>query len=296
MTRTALKGGLVVLVLVANVRAVQAAPITTNTALPVGENEVIVREQVVWTRASRDPAGLGRKFDAVAGVSVLGFGLTSDLAIFAVLPTVYKQLKTPSARRSVSGVGDMRVFARYVIFQQDQLGQTLRIAPFAGVEMPTGRHREKDTFGLLPTGVQLGSGSWDPFGGVVVTYATTDWQLDAVVSYQANTERDGREDGDIARADLSFQYRLWPTHLSASTEAFVFGVIEANLVHEGNQRFYGAVNPNAGGTTLFLSPGLQYAAKTFIAEASVQIPVVQDLNGAALEKDFISRVSVRLNF
>jgi len=273
-----------------------AAPITTNTALPVSEDHVILREQVVITRASGDPTSREREFDARASVTTLGYGVTSRLALFGTLPVAHKHLELPGAWRASSGLGDVRVFARYTILQQDKPGETFRIAPFAGVELPTGEHRERDSLGLLPPSVQPGSGSWDPFGGIVTTYATTAWQFDAVASYQANTGRDGREDGDVARADLSFQYRLLPTQITAETEAFVFGVLEANLIWEERGRVDGAVNPDSGGTTLFIAPGLQYAAKTFIADAAIQIPLAQDLNGNALETDFIGRVSVRFNF
>ncbi len=43
-------------------------------------------------------------------------------------------------------------------------------------------------------------------------------------------------------------------------------------------------------------PGLQYVTKRWIVEAGVQIPVVQDLNGTALEKDYIFRAGFRFNF
>lgn len=252
-----------------------AAPITTNTALPVSKGELILRQQVIWTHAANDPTNLGREFDAVAGVTVAGYGLTPKLALFGAVPLVHKQLRTPAGRRSSNGPGDARLFARYTILQQDKPGQSFRIAPFAGVELPTGKHRRRDAIGLLPAPLQSGSGSFDPFGGVVATFASTQWQMDAVGSYQINTERDGHEDGDVAKFDLSFQYRLWPQKIGADTTAFVFGVLEANLVHEDKQQLNGIDNPNSGGTTLFLAPGLQYAGKAFIAEASVQIPVWQ---------------------
>jgi len=44
------------------------------------------------------------------------------------------------------------------------------------------------------------------------------------------------------------------------------------------------------------SPGAQYITKRWIVEGAVQIPVSQDLNGTALENDFIARASARFNF
>ncbi len=273
-----------------------AAPITSNTALAISKDETLLRQQVIVARASDDPAGLGREFTAVTSVTVAGYGLTPKLALFGVLPVTEKRLKTPAGYRSDRGLGDVRLFARYTAFQQDAAGSTFRIAPFAGLELPTGRHDAHDTLGLLPGPVQLGSGTVDPFAGLVMTYATTDWQIDTSFSYQDNRKADGIEHGDVFKADASFQLRLWPEELSADTDSFLFGVLEANLVHEQKNEINGIRDANSGGTTLFIAPGLQYAAKNMIAEASVQIPVMQDLGGTRLQKDFIARASLRFNF
>ncbi len=144
--------------------------------------------------------------------------------------------------------------------------------------------------------MQPGSGSWDPFGGLVVTYQTLDVQIDAQASYKANTEANGFEFGDVARLDASLQYRLWPRELSGGVPGFLYGILEANLIHQGKNVSAGADDPNSGGTTLLLVPGLQYVTKRWIIEAAVQIPVVQDLNGTALKKDYVVRAGFRFNF
>ena len=48
--------------------------------------------------------------------------------------------------------------------------------------------------------------------------------------------------------------------------------------------------------TLYLSPGLQYVTKRWIVEGGVQVPVVQNLNGLALENDYVVRAGFRFNF
>ena len=42
--------------------------------------------------------------------------------------------------------------------------------------------------------------------------------------------------------------------------------------------------------------GLQYVTARRIIEAGVQLPLMQDLNGTALEREYIVRGSVRFNF
>ena len=294
MTGLSLALGIILPILAAS--EPRAAPITSNTALAVSKGEILLRQQVIGVHAGKDPAKLNREFNAVTSVSVLVYGATPKLALFGILPYANRTLNTPLGTRRAQGFGDARVFARYTLLQNDSAGQTFRISPFAGVELPTGKNDETDAIGLLPVPVQPGSGSVDFFGGLVATYATTQWQVDASSSYQINREAGNIERGDVFKADLSFQYRLWPQQLDASTQSFLFGVLDANLVHEQKSKIGGIENLNSGGTTLFISPGIQYAAKTWIGEAAVQIPVYQNLGGTRLEKNYIARASLRFNF
>ena len=280
--------------------APKAAPETFNTALPVAKGEFVFREQVVLDQSGDDPSGAERDRTAWSSLSVLGYGVNSDLAVFGVVPYVDKHLELieDGARRArgARGLGDVSLFGRYTVFKRNFRGGNFRIAPFAGVKFPTGDDDESDSFGLLPASVQPGSGSWDPFGGIVLTYQTLDFQIDAQASYKINTEANDFEFGDVARLDASFQYRLWPREFKGGVPGFVYGILEANLIHQDKNRSGGLADANSNGTRLFLVPGLQYVTKRWIVEAAVQVPVVQDLNGTALEKDYIAQAGFRVNF
>ncbi len=277
-----------------------SAPLTSNTALPVAKGEFVFRQQFVFDQSGDDPSGAGRDREAFAVVSALGYGVNRNLAVFGVLPYVDKRLGLTVGgqriARSARGIGDASLFARYTVFQKNWPRRTLRIAPFAGLELPTGADDETDSFGRLPPAVQPGSGSVDPFGGIVATYQTLDFQFDAQLSYKANIEANNFEFGDVARLDFSFQYRLLPRKLSGGVPGFLYGILEANLIHRDNDEIGGAEDPNSGGTTLFIVPGLQYVTKRWIVEAGVQLPAFQDLNGTALEKDYVVRGGFRFNF
>ena len=73
-------------------------------------------------------------------------------------------------------------------------------------------------------------------------------------------------------------------------------MLEANLVSAAKNRMSGNSDPNSGGTTLFISPGLQYVTRQWIVEAGVQIPVRQRLNGTALKNDYAFTAGFRVNF
>ncbi len=276
------------------------APVTFNTALPVGGGEFVARGMVVVSQSGEDPGATDRDHSATSLVTVLGYGLTHKLALFGVLPYVDKGLDFTEAgsriSRSASGLGDASVFARYTLVQHDQPGRTFRIAPFAGVKAPTGDDDNRDMIGRLPPSVQSGSGAWDVFGGIVATYQTFALQTDGQVSYRVKNKANGFDPGDELRLDGSLQYRLWPRQLGDGVPSFLYGVLEINLVRRERNEVNGNEDANSGGTTVFLSPGLQYVTKRWIVEGVVQLPVVQNLHGTALENDYILRAGVRFNF
>ncbi len=277
-----------------------AAPITFNTALPVAEGEFLIREQLIVSQSGDDPSGANRDRTAITAVTAIGYGINRQWAVFGILPYRDIELNLDSGgqrvNRNNSGVGDLTIFTRYSAYQKNQRGQTFRVAPFIGLKAPTGGDNASDNLGTLPPPVQIATGSWDVFGGVVLTWQTLKYQADAQLSYRVNNEANGFEAGDIARLDGSFQYRLWHGNASGGLPDYLYGVLEANLINQGKNRISGSADPNSNGTRLFLSPGIQYVTKRWIAETAVQIPVNQNLNGTALENDYILRAGFRFNF
>lgn len=283
------------------VSAAVAAPQTFNTALPVAQDQFVLREQFLYRKMGDDPTVANRDVNVLGGISVLGFGVTPDFAAFAVLPVLSKELDVtlPDGQRisrDTTGIGDARLFGRYTVYKYNRPGRTFRVAPFVGVEMPTGDNDDRDAFSKLPPPLQLGSGSWDPFGGIVVTWQTLAYQIDVQASYKLNTEANGFEFGDELNLDASLQYRLWPRALGAGVPGFLYGVLETNFLYQDKNRMAGMKDPNSGITSFLLSPGLQYVTKKWIAEAIVQLPVTQDSNGTGLQDDILVRAGFRINF
>ncbi len=298
--RSFLIAGALVLLIWAPARPALAAPITFITALPVPEGEGIFRLQLKYLRSTDDPDPSDRELGVLAVPLVVAYGVTQRLALFGIVPVVDKSLDvtTPLGRRtrSVSGVADTTLLARYTLFQRDRPGQTTRFAPFVGVEAATGDDDESDDLGRLPQPLQLGSGSWDFSVGATATWQTLSREVDASFSYKLNGEANDFELGDEARLDLSYQHRVWPRELGDGVPSFLYGVLESNLIWQDRHAASGSEDPNSGGTTWFLAPGIQYVSKRLVIEAAVQIPVVQDLKGAALANDFITTLSARVNF
>ena len=282
------------------VSTVVAAPITFNTALPVAKGAFINREQLIIRRFDMDSTLANRDLNINGLISVLGYGVSPKLAIFAAVPYLDKNIDVTAngqkVTRSGDGVGDLKLFGRYTFYQQDQRSKTFRIAGFGGVKAPTGDNDKTDGLGRLPIPLQPGTGAWDYFGGVVMTYQTLDFQIDAQLSAEQNGRANHFEMGDEYRADLSFQYRLQPKELSDDTHHFLYGVLEANLINQDSNRLSGINDPNSGGTTLYLTPGIQYVTAKYILEVAVQLPVLQNLRGTALVTDYVFTTGFRINF
>ncbi|MFB6272946.1 MAG: transporter [Salinibacter sp.] len=278
-----------------------AAQITTNTALPVPEDRGRLRVQSKVLRST----GTGPANRAVTayGVPVVGaYGLTSRWAVFGVLPVLDKNLdatipkgprKGERIERGPTGLGDARLFARYTVWARDRPGQTQRLAPLVGLELPTGPDDATDALGRLPQPLQLGSGSWDPFAGLVVTWQTLRWQVDVSPVYQVNTAANGFDFGDEARLDVASKYRLWTNE--GDRLGFLYGNLETNLIWQAKNEIRGQDDPNSGGTTWLVAPGLQYVTRRLVLEGAVQLPAAQEGNGTALEQEFITTLSLRIN-
>lgn len=300
MTRTRKVSPLVLTaLLLSGSHQAHAGPITFLTALPVPQSQAVIRGQYFLIRASDDPTPAERDLTVNAVPLAVAIGATPRLAIFGVIPIVNKSLKVnaPMGRvtRDTTGFGDIVAFARYTVYAVDMAESTFRLAPFGGVKMPTGDSAASDALGRVPRPLQPGSGSWDGLGGLALTFQTKQWELDADIGYKKNTEADGFRFGDELFTDLSFQYRVWPRQLGAGVPAFLFAVVETNVVSQGRHEVADSGDPNSGGTRWDADLGLQYVTTKFIIEGIVQIPVVDAPRGAGLRNDFRFTVGVRWN-
>jgi len=261
-----------------------AAPITFNTALPVSDEEAIVRQQIHYVHASDNLGGLSRDVKTWKSVTAMGYGITDKFAVFAVVPIISKDVDIGGVNNETSGLADIKIFGRYQIYQNDGPGTTTRIAPFFGVNLPTGK-----------TG-KTSDGSTDFFGGLILTRASTSWNVDAQMKYTANGRRGGFARGNETALDASLQYRINGRNDNVNTSGYLFTVLETSLVYADKNEMVGITDINSGGTTAFIAPGLQYATKRWIGETAVKIPVLKDLNGTALQPGITVITSVRVNF
>jgi len=270
-----------------------AAPINTDTALPVSQGEFLWREQVRFLKAQDST----RDLEVIAVPSVLVYGVTEKFALIGMVPYMDMTLKMAGIERGAAGRGDSMLLGRYQVFQLDRPGETFRAQALGGLKFPTGRDDQGDAFGRLPQPMQLGSGSYDPVVGGIFTWQRLRWQADFDLSYKINTKANGFRFGDTLAHDAAFQYRLSPLTLpEQGVPSFIYGVLELNGRWAERSELHGGKVGDSGGYTLFVSSGLQYVTQRWVAEISVQLPLIQDLNGNQVKTDYVLSAGFRVQF
>ena len=179
----------------------------------------------------------------------------------------------------------------------DRTGETFRAQVLGGLKLPTGRDDRRDALGRLPPPLQLGSGSYDPVVAGVFSWQRLQWQADFELGYKFNTSANGFRFGDTLSHNAAFEYRLWPGAVpDMGVPSFVYGVLELNGIWAQRSEQNGSKIGDSGGYTLFVSPGLQYVRQRWLAEMSVQLPVMQELKGRQLKTDHVLNAGFRVQF
>lgn len=279
-------------------RAVPAAPIGFNTALPISKGEILWRMFFVAGRAGL-PGVAGARARTLGMVDIVGYGIDPKLALFAALPVADRRLKLGNGGvRSAGGIDDLSLFARWTLFARDAPGRTWRIAPFFGVKLATGEHRRSDGLGRLPHALQPGSGSTDPFFGLVMTRVGVDGGYDLEWRWDLRTASDGIDAGDGWRVNGSWQRRIatigTPSRVS---HGLLYGLIELGYAH------FAADHTKGDGAILVparhlavVRPGLQFAARHFILESAFERPFARSRIIGVPHERWRLRAGVRMNF
>lgn len=237
---------------------------------------------------------LGRRVTARVNPLAVVFGAQRRFSVVGVFPAIRKTFERVEDGRRVEqdnfGLGDIRLIGKYRFYKHDNGPGTVQLAVEAGAELPTGEDQERDDRGeLLPSPLQLGSGSVDILADLTFGWTPRTerfpWIFNADVAVAMNTEANEVDPGDHFRYDLGAKYRLWPWPYPGEQALYV--QLELNGVVSGRDEQDGTETPDSGGHEIYLSPGLfLFVRGNLMLEAAIQLPVLQDLNGTQLAKQF----------
>jgi hypothetical protein len=254
--------------------------------------------RTLFNRASlvRSFAEIGRFSLNADGTSVEGteyinplavvYGLHPNWEAIAVLPYVVAEVTTRTAgqarEESLNGLADAQFFVQYDgLYSKNAPGGLTRLSGVFGVQAPTGAERFSTqafeyTGGLI---FEKAIGLKYHFtGDFQYTFATSNdrgvsigdgAQFDAVPAYLL-IMREG------AHENASWGRKVWDRIFRNGT----FLILEFNGAWRAHATLHGTDVPNTGGTTLRISPGIQYLpSRSLLVEFSAPLPAVTELNG-----------------
>jgi hypothetical protein len=265
----------------------QGPPIHTETALITGFS-VATRSFVQVIEKSGTPGELSATMVPV----MLPYQVKPNhFVLIAAIPYLDMELETQNGLTlSNNGWGDLRLIGEYNILQRDFPRLTHRAILIGGIKFPTA---EDDKPGLPPP-MQLGTGSTDYTVGLVASRIGHRLGLYSDLKYTFKTEGNDYEFGDALNYDLALGYRLLPVVYETYPAKQLNLFLEFNGLYTQKDRSNGENVSDSGGHSLFLSPGIQWVPfKTALFEASVQIPLFQNLNGDQLETDYTYLIGFR---
>jgi hypothetical protein len=248
-----------------------------------------------------------------------GYGMTEDLTLGLHIPYVIRRgireghledgIPEVHDHGDSEGIGDLSLLGQYRLFRMENAGADVSV--LFGLKTPTGDTKATDRDGVrFETEFQPGSGSWDPLIGAAAERRLGPASLDVSVLYAIATK--GAQDTDLGDAihfGLSLSWRHTPGHggIRASVEPHAHGpgashaaehagdhshisfdfILEAIGEWRRKQTVAGIRDPNSGGTTVLVSPGLRANFyDCFAAFVSAGVPVIQDLNGTQHETQY----------
>ncbi|MCH9032545.1 MAG: transporter [candidate division Zixibacteria bacterium] len=272
----------------------QGPPINTDTPIMLGVSGGGVRSFVKITRKAtllRDGTEISDTLDRNIAAWVtpvaLPYNLYSDkLQIGVIFPYMNISLDKTTGDVSSSGIGDIKLSAKYLIYQRDQKNKTVRVASKVGVKLPTGDDDAQPA---------LGTGSTDYFFSTVAGWIENRVGVFIEGIYNENTSRDSLDFGNSFSYNLALGYRLLPAVYETYPSPQLNGYLELNGTTAAKSEVNGAKDGNSGGTTLFLSPGLQYVGgRQWLVEVSFQYPIVNEPNGTQLATDWTISFGTRV--
>lgn len=250
----------------------QAGPINTDVAFTPRAGGGLLRLQFVYGEAEGVSDNTHVNHSGLRATLVLG--ATANVAVFLSLPYQNIQIDRTTDGRNPEvahdGLGDVTFLVKYRFWQLDVGPQeTYRWAVLAGLEVRSGD-------------LDFSSDSYDPMIGTVFSFRRDRVRVDADLLYKFNTGRDPFRH-DVLRYDLAYSYRVMPVVFAPGQ------LYSLDAVAELNGRYV-----TDGSHEIYLSPGLQLSAERWVFEASIQLPVVQDLVGDGPETDY--RIVTGLRF
>ncbi len=213
------------------------------------------------------------------------YGITADTSVTLAVPNIIDRTREAGGEeKSISGLGDVSLRAKYRFWRRDRPGVQDAMAFVAGVKLPTG----DDT-----STPRLGSGSTDFTFALAAARESLTWYYFGDVRYRLNTEGgSGLKKGDRLFADLALGVRPFPVEYLKPDLVLL---VELNWETFMRDELSGVEIEDSGGDRLFVSPSFFLTYRNLAVKGGVQLPVHQALEGEQPEEDYRFKLAVELH-
>jgi Putative MetA-pathway of phenol degradation len=237
------------------------------------------------------------------------YGVTDDLTFGLRIPYVLRSnVRSPDEhgeevinQGDPSGFGDVSFFGQYRFYHSDD--NLNHASLVVGLKTPTGQtsiptdppaHQEggHHSGGAFEAHHQPGGGAWSPSFGLSFTRAMGQISFDTSALYTVATTGAQKTDlGDLFGYNFALSYAFGaPARnnlFSASNNAPWTAVLELNGEWQDYERIAGQRNPNSGGSTVYISPGIRYSGgNNWNTALSIGAPIVTETNGYQTDPDY----------
>jgi hypothetical protein len=220
--------------------------------------------------------------------ATVSYGFGDRFLLVARVPLSHRDLTTTfldgeSEEVSTTGLSDPEFYGLVRLWSSrfgEGLGKRSTVSAIFGVKTPWGQNDVQQDGERVDEHAQPGTGSTDLFGGFSGYYLLDERStLFGSVQYRGTGRNDfGYKYGDSTIATLAYERKLMEP---------LDAVLEFDFRHAKRDQvdFEGVVDPNTGGTVLYITPRLLFAIGSHVAlRAAVQIPIVENLYGVQDEK------------
>ena len=207
------------------------------------------------------------------------YPLGKNTTLLLAIPYINTDVSYTGVTQQVSGLGDITLFGKYAFYQDRPITPTQELSGIVGVAFPTGSTDEKDSAGaLLSTTQQLGSDTTDFLLGGAGIWRFAPFSFYGDMTYTINGSASYKF-GNQFVLNTGINYPLGPSFALVGEVNGRYGQQDSSDVLIGKV-------PNTGGTTLFLSPGVQWKpAGNWTLQLGVQLPVYQNFHDTQLAYD-----------
>ena len=228
-----------------------------------------------------------------------GYNLTKRFGLELNLPVIYRWYGSHTQSGSVSGIGDLSLFANLIGYQKLSDPFNITWTLLAGVKFPTG---DPAALGLpdsaLPEGIgghdiALGSGSYDGLLGTGVALQSHRLYFTANFQYAIRTE--GAFQHQYAN-DLT--WTGGPGYYLALKDDYTLGLhLIVSGETKGKDTFAGVPDPDSAETLVFVGPQIDFTWQSNLsAQLGADFAVSRDNSGLQLLPDYRVRAAITFRF